>query len=64
MNRPGFTGEFQTVGGAAKLRGNRLVGGRVASIFGAVLSEKPNTAFAQFDRIGGVNLCFVIGLIL
>jgi len=37
---------------------------RHAGVIAAVLSEKPNTAFAQLGRIGGLNLCFVMGLIL
>ena len=45
--------DTQTVGGAAKLRRDRLVGGRVARVFGAVLWKKPNTAFAKLGRIGG-----------
>lgn len=40
-------------GGTAKLRRVRLIGGCVAGVGGAALSEKPNTALAQFGRIGG-----------
>nr|WP_255434969.1 MULTISPECIES: type II toxin-antitoxin system PemK/MazF family toxin [unclassified Paracoccus (in: a-proteobacteria)] len=45
--------DAQAIGRTAKLRGNRLAGGRVAGVVGPVLSEKPNTAFAQLGRIGG-----------
>ncbi len=45
--------DAQAIGRTAKLRCNRLAGRRVAGVVGPVLSEKPNTAFAQLGRIGG-----------
>ena len=45
--------DAQAVGRTAKLRRNRPVGRTVAGVVAAVLAEKPNTAFAQFGRIGG-----------
>jgi hypothetical protein len=48
-----LTPDTQAVRRAAKLRGNRLVGSRVAGVAAAVLSEKPNAAFAKLGRIGG-----------
>jgi ABC-type glycerol-3-phosphate transport system substrate-binding protein len=48
-----LTPDTQAVRRAAKLRRNRLVGSRVAGVAAAVLSEKPNAAFAKLGRIGG-----------
>lgn len=54
----------QAVWRAAQLRGNRTVGNNVAGVFATMVAEKPNVALAKFGKIGGVKLCFVIGLIL
>ena len=59
--RPPLTGvavgllapDQKTVGRTAKIRRNRLVGGRIAAVICAVLSKQPITALAQLGWIGG-----------
>lgn len=43
----------QAVRRAAQLRRNRPIGRVIAGVFTTMVAEKPNTAFAQFGRIGG-----------
>lgn len=48
-----LTPDTQTVGLTAELRRNCLVSCCVAGVSGAVLSQRPNPAFAKLGRIGG-----------
>ena len=48
-----LTPDAKTVRRTAKLRRDRLVGGRIAGVIAAVLSKKPNTAFTEFGWIRG-----------